>query len=362
MNTNTGRPIAVATPNAVASTSAWDSTSASDSTSTSASVRESADTGDAATRESSVIIEAGGVRKRYGNVQALDGIDLTITRGEVVAILGPNGAGKTSLIEVLLGMRRADEGSVSLLGQSPTAVGIRARIGAMLQDTDAPKSQTVGEIVDLVAHYYPWALPIEEVLQRADLLSKRDNRVAQLSGGQRQRLSFAMAIVGDPDVLFLDEPTAALDVEARRALWQQVRGFAELGKTVLFSTHNMDEADALADRIVVISAGRIVADGSPAHIKSLVAARQIQVTSDIPLACLRDHPRVRSVEATSAVSDEPNLPHLTIHTADAEGLLAEIFTGGYVVAHLTVSDTDLESAFVRLTQSGRAPQPEEMSA
>ncbi len=309
-----------------------------------------------------VVIEARRLRKRYGDVQALDGIDLTITQGEIVAILGPNGAGKTSLIEVLLGMRRADEGSVSLLGQNPTAVGIRARIGAMLQDTDAPKSQTVGEIVDLVAHYYPWALPIEEVLERADLLSKRDSRVAQLSGGQRQRLSFAMAIVGDPDVLFLDEPTAALDVEARRALWRQVRGFAELGKTMLFSTHNMDEADALADRIVVINAGRIVADGSPAHIKSLVAARQVQLTSDIPLACLRDNPRVRSVDSSPAVTGDPNLHHLTIHTADAEGLLAEIFAGGYVVTHLTVSDTDLESAFVHLTQAGRDQHIEEMSA
>lgn len=160
-------------------------------------------------------------------------------------------------------MRHPTAGSVSVFGADPGAAATRARTGAMLQDSDVPEGLTVTETIDLVRHYYPVALPVDEVLARADLTEKRSSRVSQLSGGQRQRLSFALAICGDPDLLFLDEPTAALDVEARHTFWEQVRGLADLGKTVLFSTHNLAEADALAERVIVISRGRVLVDGTP---------------------------------------------------------------------------------------------------
>ena len=222
------------------------------------------------------VIEASGLTKRYGDLVAVDALDLIIYEGDVVAILGPNGAGKSTTIEMLLGLRSPTHGSVSVFGASPNAKATRARVGAMLQESDAPEALTVAEVVDLVRHYYPFALPVDEVLSRAGLLDKRGNRVAQLSGGQRQRLSYALAICGDPDLLFLDEPTAALDVAARHGFWQQIRGLSTQGKTILFSTHNLDEADALADRIVVIDRGRVVADGTPAQVKATVAARTVR--------------------------------------------------------------------------------------
>ena len=288
------------------------------------------------------LVEAHTLHKSYGSVQAVDGIDLTIEGGQVVAILGPNGAGKTTLIELLLGMRTPDSGSVRLFGSRPGTHAVRARVGAMLQETDVPDALTVREVVGLVRRYYPLALPVDELLERADLTAKADWRASRLSGGQRQRLSFAMAIAGDPDLLFLDEPTAALDVAARRAFWTQVREFARLGKTVLFSTHNMDEVDQLADRVVVIDHGRVIADGPPATIKATVAARHVRLATDAPAASLAEFPGVVRVDT------DPD-GRLVIATNTPEDLLRELFASGYRVADLTVADADLESAFVHLT-------------
>ena len=217
----------------------------------------SATTAAATTAEGSppapAVIQAAGLTKRYGDLVAVDSLSLTIGQGDIVAILGPNGAGKSTTIEMLLGLRTPTHGSVRVFGADPNAKATRARVGAMLQESHAPETLTVAEAVDLVRHYYPYALGVEDILRRADLLEKRDNRVGQLSGGQQQRLNFALAIAGDPDLLFLDEPTAALDVAARHLFWEQVRGLAAQGKTILFSTHNLAEADALADRVVAVS-------------------------------------------------------------------------------------------------------------
>ena len=244
------------------------------------------------------IIETQALGKDYGTVQAVRAIDLEVPTGQVTAVLGPNGAGKTTTIEMLLGLRRPTRGTVWVLGGDPQSRTVRARVGAMLQDTDAPESLTVREMIDLVATYYPARLPTDEVLDRADLAVQSDRRVTQLSGGQRQRLSFALAIAGDPDLLFLDEPTAALDVGARREFWQQVSGFASLGKTILFSTHNLAEADEFAERVVVIDSGEIIADGPPSRIKQMVAGRTMTLGTDAPLDWLhslagrpRRHPR-----------------------------------------------------------------------
>lgn len=305
-------------------------------------------------------IDTQGLGKDYGDVTAVGAIDLSVPTGQVTAVLGPNGAGKTTTIEMLLGLRRPTRGRVRVLGGDPRSPAVRARVGAMLQDTDAPESLTVREMVDLVASYYPSRLPVEEVLARADLAARADRRVTQLSGGQRQRLSFALTIAGDPDLLFLDEPTAALDVGARREFWQQVSGFASLGKTILFSTHNLAEADEFAERVVVIAAGAVVAEGSPAQIKQLVAGRTVTLRTDAPEGWLRRLPGVREVtrpETAGVVDGAPATASraLRLHVVEAEPVLRAVFAAGHDVTDLTVAEASLEDAFVHLT--GAAPDP-----
>ena len=299
-------------------------------------------------------IEALGLHKRYQDVVAVDGVDLTVPTGQVVAVLGPNGAGKTTPIEMLLGLKRPTRG----LGGDPQSPAVRRRVGAMLQDTDAPESLTVTEMVDLVASYYPSRLPVTEVVARADLTDHAKRRVTQLSGGQRQRLSIALAIAGDPDLLFLDEPTAALDVGARRAFWQQVSGFAGLGKTILFSTHNLAEADEFAERVVVIHAGQVIADGSPQQVKQLVPGRTVALSTDAPEAELMALPSVRGVTnpvpdhgARTAATVRPVRPvrPVSLQVINPEDTLRELFRSGRTVTGLTVTEASLEDVFVHLT-------------
>jgi ABC-2 type transport system ATP-binding protein len=306
-------------------------------------------------------VQARGLRKTYGDTRAVDGIDLSVPAGQVVAILGANGAGKTTLIEMLLGMRRPDAGEVALFGQRPGSRAVKARVGAMLQDSDIPQSLTVAEIVGLVATYYPRAVDVGEALRRADLTAKADTRANQLSGGQRQRLSFAMAIVGAPDLLFLDEPTAALDVEARRAFWEQVRGYAAEGVTVLFASHHMGEVEALADRVVVVHRGRVVADDTPAHVAGAVATRRISLTTDVPESRLRELVGTVAVHRsgtggiapdglTDGLADGPadGLTRYDIDSTAPEQAVGALFRGGARVDRLVVGDADMETAFLHL--------------
>ncbi len=312
------------------------------------------------------VIQAVGLHRLFKDVVAVAGIDLRVRQGEIVAVLGPNGAGKTTTIEMLLGLRTPTSGSVRVFGASPSTTAVRGRVGAMLQDTDAPESLTVAEMVNLVASYYPFRLPAKEVLQRANLEGHAGHRVSQLSGGLRQRLSFALSIVGDPDLLFLDEPTAALDVQARRAFWEQVKDFAALGKTILFSTHNLAEADALADRIVVIDSGVVVKDGTPHQIKQLVAGRTIGLLTDASEDELRSLPGVRGVTlvpsdpATPGLAEQTDgidgggyegqqLRRMRVQAVEAEPVLRALFTTGRYVGELTVHEASLEEAFVHLT-------------
>ncbi|KAB7744187.1 ATP-binding cassette domain-containing protein [Nostocoides sp. F2B08] len=315
-------------------------------------------------------IEARSLGKDYAAVRAVDAIDLDVPRGQVTAVLGPNGAGKTTTIEMLLGLRRPTRGSVRVLGGDPQSRAVRSRVGAMLQDTDAPESLTVREIIDLVAAYYPARLRTEDVLARADLGPSADRRVTQLSGGQRQRLSFALAIAGDPDLLFLDEPTAALDVTARREFWHQVSGFASLGKTILFSTHNLAEADEFAERVVVIASGAIVADGPPARIKQLVPGRTLTLRTDAPEPWLRSLPDVRDVAALDqppsdrspgGINVVAGTRALRLQVVSAETVLRELFAAGHEVADLTVAEGSLEDAFVHLTGRDAAPAEEPLT-
>ena len=216
--------------------------------------------------------------KSYGSVRAVRGLDLRIGRGETVAILGPNGAGKTTTIDMMLGLARPDTGTVRLFGKPPKASVAAGAVGGMLQTGDLLRDLSVRELISMVGSLYPNPLSVEEVLATTDTAEIANRRTQKLSGGQTQRVRFAMALISNPDLLVLDEPTAALDVSARRDFWTVMRKSAAAGKTVVFATHYLDEADAYADRIVVMTQGRVVADGPATEIKARVGRRIIRAT------------------------------------------------------------------------------------
>ncbi|MFC4554752.1 ABC transporter ATP-binding protein [Georgenia faecalis] len=205
------------------------------------------------------VLEMRDVRKDYPGARALDGVDLDVERGEIVAVLGPNGAGKTTAFELVLGLVRPTSGTVRVLGERPGG-RVRTRVGAMLQSAGLPEQTTVREVVRLVGRAYPQALDTDDVLARTALTKRASRTVTSLSGGERQRLLLAMALVGAPELLVLDEPTAAMDVASRRTFWDQARASVHDGATILFATHDLAEASTVADRVVVVADGRIVAD------------------------------------------------------------------------------------------------------
>jgi len=216
------------------------------------------------------VIEVSNLRKAYGNLMAVDGVTWSVAEQEVVAILGPNGAGKTTTVEIVEGYRRRDSGQVSVLGLDPDTGGraLRERIGIVLQEAGFEEQFTVRELVRLQAGFYPHPKAVDEVIEMVDLGDKADARVKTLSGGQRRRLDLALGIVGDPEVLFLDEPTTGFDPSARRRAWVLVDRLRDLGTTILLTTHYMDEAENLADRVIVMNAGVVIADGTPQQLAS----------------------------------------------------------------------------------------------
>jgi len=231
---------------------------------------------DHATTGDAVRVE--GVSRSYGAVRAVDDVSLSVGRGQTVALLGPNGAGKTTTITMILGLARPDQGTVAVLGTSPEDAVARGLIGAMLQDGGMMPGVQVGELLAMVRNLFPAPLSLRETMVVAQLEGLEKRRVDRLSGGQSQRLRLAMALVGDPELLILDEPTAAMDVEARRNFWHEMRGFTDRGRTILFSTHYLEEADITADRIILMARGRVVADGTPSAIKNSVGLRVIRFT------------------------------------------------------------------------------------
>ena len=220
-------------------------------------------------------IEVRGLTKSYGGVHAVRGIDLTVERGHIFALLGPNGAGKTTTVEILEGYRSRDGGTVQVLGYDPgrQRKRLKPQIGIVLQSTGMDPYLTVAETIAMYAGFYPHPRPVDEVIDLVGLAAKRDTRVLKLSGGQQRRLDFAIALAGNPDLLFLDEPTTGFDPSARHEAWEVIKNLAALGKTVLLTTHYMDEAQYLADQVAVISSGRIVAEGPPATIGNRDQAR-----------------------------------------------------------------------------------------
>ena len=288
-----------------------------------------------------------GVSRSFRGRTAVDSVDLLLHPGEIVALLGPNGAGKSTLLDLLLGLRDPHAGSVRVFGMSPTARRARARMGAMLQDTTGPTGLTVVETVRLTQHLYPTAFPVAELLAVAELTDKADRRVGELSGGERQRLSLALALTGRPELLALDEPTAALDVAGRRRLLQSIRRLAAQDRSIVLATHDLREAQEVADRVVVLHHGRKIADGSTAEVVARVAVRRVRLRTDQEPAGLANQPGVRSV---SAMPDG----RLELLVSDPETLLEGLFRRGHQVTELTVTDADLESAFVALTEEGAA--------
>jgi ABC-2 type transport system ATP-binding protein len=289
------------------------------------------------------VAKSRNLKKSYGEVVALRDLNLEIYAGELLALLGPNGAGKTTLVRMLLGLARPDSGTVSVLGSDPHLGHVQTRVGAMLQVGRVPETLKVREHIDLFSSYYPAPLPIAETLKIAGLEDIKERPYGERSGGQKQRVLFGIALCGNPDLLFLDEPTVGLDVEARRLMWAQIRILIGRGKTVLLTTHYLNEADALADRILVLDRGSIVAEGTPAEIKARAMGKQIRCTSRLSLEEVRQIPGVLSAKA------DRNAFELQVNAA--EPVVRELLQRDSWLGDLEVTNAGLEEAFLALTQN-----------
>ena len=282
-----------------------------------------------------------GVVKAFGDVVAVDGLDLTVEPGEIVAFLGPNGAGKTSTLDMVLGLSKPTQGRVSVFGTDPVGAVTLARTAAVMQTGGLLKDLTVRETVQLAASLHRNPDGVDGAMQRAGITAIADRRVDRCSGGEQQRLRFALALIPEPDLLILDEPTTGMDVEARRSFWAAIRKDAERGRTVIFATHYLDEADAYAQRILMIRRGRIVADGSANEIRATASGRTVRATLPDPdPSALAGIPGVTNVEVNGDV--------VQVRTGDSDAVLRHLLN--HTAAHdLEVTSHTLEDAFVALT-------------
>jgi ABC-2 type transport system ATP-binding protein len=283
------------------------------------------------------------ITRHYGATRALDGLSLTLRPGEIVALLGPNGAGKSTAIKILLGLIAPTSGIARVFGSDPREATTRTRVGAMLQVARILETLRVREHLDLFRSYYPNPLPVADILRIAQLQGIEDRPFSQLSGGQKQRVLFALALCGNPDLIFLDEPTVGLDIESRRGLWHQIRHLAAQGKTILFTTHYLEEADALAHRIIVINKGRVVTEGTPAEIKRIGGARTIRCRTQLTLGFLETLPTVTSAKLAEGST------HLV--ASNAESVVREMLLLDETLSHLEITNPALEDAFLALTRS-----------
>ena len=293
-----------------------------------------------------VVGELRNATKRYKAVTAVDDLDLRLEAGRVTALLGPNGAGKTTAVRLLLGLTRPDRGIARLFGEEPSSLAARSRTGVMLQVANVPETLRVREHVHLFSSYYPSPMPVDTALEVAGIASIANRKYGELSGGQKQRVHFALAICGNPELLFLDEPTVGLDVESRRAFWQEVRRLTARGRAILLTTHYIEEADALADRVVVINKGTVVADGTPAEMKRLAASRRIRCVTSLTAAQIERVPGVSSVRQDGAATE--------LLTNDAEQVARELLMADAHLSGLEISGAGLEEAFLAITSSSHA--------
>jgi ABC-2 type transport system ATP-binding protein len=287
-------------------------------------------------------IDVTNASKRYGSTLALDNVSLAIAAGGLTSVLGPNGAGKTTLLSLVLGQTQPSGGAVRVLGQMPGALGVRQRMGAMLQTAGLTPQLTVRETIEIFSSYYAAPYSLDETLALAGLESLADKRYEKLSGGQQRRVQFAVAVCGRPDLLLLDEPTVALDPEARRGVWDVIRDLVKHGSTVLLTTHQLEEAEALSQRVVVLASGRIVADGTPAHVKSKVAARRIQCITRTSADEIAGWQGVDTVRRSGQ--------HIEIVCHEAEPLVRELLARDATLSELTVTGSTLEDAVLELTR------------
>ena len=296
-----------------------------------------------------------GVRKQYGKVVALDDVDLALQAGQVLALLGANGAGKTTAIALLLGLLQADAGEATLFGQSPQRLAARRRVGLMLQSAGIADNSKVRELLDLTRSYYPRPRSVEDCVALAGLDGLMARRYGQLSGGQQRRVQFALALCGNPQLLFLDEPTTGLDIEARQTLWRAIRELVAGGCSVLLTTHYLEEAEALADRVVVLNRGRVVAAGGMDEIRRHVGQRRIRCLSALDTARIAGWPQVRSAQRLDA--------RIEVVTDAAEAVVRRLLAEDAALSELEVQRAGLAEAFIELTRDDAgAAQPQREAA
>ncbi|WP_053852982.1 ABC transporter ATP-binding protein [Streptomyces sp. NRRL B-24085] len=294
------------------------------------------------------------VSKAYGEVRAVDGLTLTLRPGETVALLGPNGAGKSTTLDLLLGLKTPDSGGVRLFGGTPREAIVAGRVGAMLQSGGLMDEVTVAELVGLACDLHPKPYRPSEVLSRAGVAQIADRKVGKLSGGQAQRVRFALATAGDSDLIVLDEPTTGMDVTTRQAFWATVREQADQGRTVLFATHYLEEADAVADRVLVLHRGRLLADGTAAEIKAKAGARRIAFDMEgaVDEALLRALPFLSAITVSNSGSGRT----VRIQSTDADATVHALYGLGIYPRNLEVAGLGLEQAFVAITEAEEAKQ------
>jgi ABC-2 type transport system ATP-binding protein len=285
-----------------------------------------------------VLARLAGVRKRFGSRWALSGVDLDVREGEVLVVLGPNGAGKTTALSILTGLRPADGGEVSLFGADPRDAAVRRGLGVTPQDLEFPAMLRVRELIDLVRGHYPNPLARDTILERFELTHLRDRYASALSLGERRRLAVAFAFAGNPRLACLDEPTTGLDVESRRAVWRALRAYVEHGGSVLLTTHYLEEAEALATRVVVIAGGMTIFEGSVAEIKARVGVKRVSLRAESLPALLEADDVAREGE------------RFVLRTANADALLEELRSRGVAFSDLEIQAVTLEEAFLRLTE------------
>jgi ABC-2 type transport system ATP-binding protein len=296
-------------------------------------------------RDSAILaVHLRDVHKSFGSVEAVRGVDLTIRSGEVMAFLGPNGAGKTSTIDIILGLSQPTAGEVSVYGTTPRRAITKGLVSAVLQTGGLLKDLTVVETLQYTSKLFAVSRPVDEVLKRAGIVKIADRLVGKCSGGEQQRLRFAMALIPDPELLLLDEPTQGMDVEGRRDFWKAIRDDAAQGRTIVFATHYLEEADAYADRILLMSQGRIVADGTAAEVKALASGRTIRATlTSADEASLRAMSGVDDVEIRGDT--------IIIHSGDTDAVARRLLNE--TAAHdLEITSRGLEDAFIALTREG----------
>ena len=282
------------------------------------------------------------VSKRYGNITALNGLNLSVHAGEILALLGPNGAGKTTAVSLMLNLVEPDSGKVSLFNQDPSILVARQRIGVMLQSAELPETLRVSELIELTQSYYPYPRELKELADMAGIADLLKRPYGKLSGGQQRRVQFAMAICARVDILFLDEPTVGLDIEAREAMWLSLRKLVAEGCSIVLTTHYLEEAEALANRVMVIAQGSVIAEGSVESIRSRVALRKIRCISTLNIADIKHWPHIDSIGHDGQ--------YLIIQTADAESVTRRLLNEDAGLTQLEIKRAGLAEAFIELTK------------